>query len=86
MKVETDMSPVMAWVPYGIIAIILVVTRIPQIGIKGVLNVTTAPFAIAISHIFGVEVNLRVEMGMEPWRSSIHSCCIVNYSSAQDEG
>ena len=57
MKVQTTMSPVMAWVPYGIIAIILVVTRIPQIGIKGILNVTTAPWAISISHIFGVEVN-----------------------------
>jgi lactate permease len=57
MKVETNISPVMAWVPYGIIAIILVVTRIPAIGIKGILNVTTAPWAISISRIFGVEVN-----------------------------
>ena len=66
MKVETDMSPVMAWVPYGIIAIILVVTRIPQIGIKGILNVTTAPFAIAISHIFGVEVNFAWKWAWNP--------------------
>ena len=54
---ESKISPVMAWVPYGLIAIILVVTRIPQLGIKGILNVSEAPFAISLVHIFGVEVN-----------------------------
>ena len=66
MKVETNMSPVMAWVPYGIIAIILVVTRIPQIGIKGILNVTTPPFAIAINSIFGVEVGFAWKWAWNP--------------------
>ena len=66
MKVETTMSPVMAWVPYGIIAIILVVTRIPQLGIKGILNVTSGPFAIAIKSIFGVEVGFAWKWAWNP--------------------
>jgi lactate permease len=66
MKVETNISPVMAWTPYGIIAIILVVTRIPAIGIKAILNVTTAPWAISISHIFGVEVNWSWKWAWNP--------------------
>lgn len=66
MKVETNMSPVMAWVPYGLIAIILVVTRIPQLGIKGILNVTSAPFAIAINSIFGVEVGFAWKWAWNP--------------------
>ena len=66
MKVQTTMSPVMAWVPYGIIALILVVTRIPQTGIKAILNVTKAPFAIAVSHIFGVEVNFAWKWAWNP--------------------
>ena len=64
--VDIGMSPVLAWVPYGIIAVILVVTRIPQIGIKGILNVTTAPWAISISHIFGVEVNWAWKWAWNP--------------------
>ncbi|MDY5956120.1 L-lactate permease [Frisingicoccus sp.] len=66
MKVESNISPVMAWVPYGLIAIILVVTRIPQIGIKGILNVSTAPFAIGLKTIFGVEVNWAFKWAWNP--------------------
>ena len=66
MKVETNMSPIMAWVPYGIIAAILVVTRIPQIGIKGILNVTTAPWAISIPTIFGIEVGFAWKWAWNP--------------------
>lgn len=64
--VESKISPVMAWVPYGLIAIILVVTRIPQLGIKGILNVSTAPFALTLSHIFGVEVNWSFKWAWNP--------------------
>ena len=56
----------MAWVPYGLIAIILVVTRIPQLGIKGILNVSKAPFAISLVHIFGVEVNWNFKWAWNP--------------------
>lgn len=35
---ESSMSLLKAWTPYLLIALILVVTRIPQLGIKGLLN------------------------------------------------
>lgn len=66
MKVESNMSGVMAWVPYGIIAVILVVTRIPAIGLKGLLNVTTAPFAFGLKTILGVEVNWVFKWAWNP--------------------
>ena len=54
MKGEASMSPIMAWLPYGIIAIVLVVTRVPWTGLQSVMNVTTLPFAIGIKNILGV--------------------------------
>ena len=52
---ESSMSLIKAWVPYVVIAIILVLTRIPQLGIKGVLNDATSPFVIRIWDLFGFE-------------------------------
>ena len=63
---DTQMSPVLAWMPYILIALILVVTRIPAIGIKGILNVTTAPWAISIPSIFGVDVNYAFKWAWNP--------------------
>ena len=37
-----------------------------QTGIKAILNVTKAPFAIAVSHIFGVEVNFALKWAWNP--------------------
>lgn len=54
LKGEATMSPVMAWVPYGIIAIVLAATRLPQTGLGEILNVSTAPFAIGLKNILGV--------------------------------
>ena len=64
--VDNGMSPVTAWIPYGIIAAILVITRIPQIGIKGILNVTTAPWAFSIPEIFGIEVGFAWKWAWNP--------------------
>ena len=50
---EKQMSTVMAWLPYGIIAVILVLTRLPQTGLMNILNVNRAPFAIIIRNILG---------------------------------
>lgn len=55
MKVETNMSMVKAWIPYVIIALILVVTRVPQFGIKAILNSTNGPWAINIHNLLGFE-------------------------------
>ncbi len=51
---ESKMSLLMAWVPYVLIAAILVVTRIPQLGLKGLLT-SGAPFVVGINNILGFE-------------------------------
>ena len=57
---ESSMSILKAWLPYFIIALILVATRIPQLGIKGLLNGTadSAPLVgtyFSINNILGFE-------------------------------
>ena len=51
---ESDMPLLKAWVPYVLIAAILVITRIPQLGIKGLLT-GGAPFVVGIQNLFGFE-------------------------------
>ncbi len=51
---ESKMSLVMAWVPYILIALILVATRIPQLGLKSMLT-SGAPFVVSINNILGFE-------------------------------
>ena len=57
---ESSMSILKAWLPYLIIALVLVATRIPQLGIKGLLNGTanSAPLTgtyFSINNILGFE-------------------------------
>ena len=51
---ESNMNLLKAWVPYVLIAAILVITRIPQLGIKGLLT-GGAPFVVGIQNLFGFE-------------------------------
>ena len=51
---ESKMSLVKAWVPYILIALILVITRIPQLGVKAFLT-SGAPFVIKVDNILGFE-------------------------------
>ncbi len=51
---ESNMSLIRAWVPYLLIAGILVATRIPQLGLKSLLT-SGAPFVIKIDNLFGYE-------------------------------
>lgn len=51
---ESKMSVAMAWTPYIIIALILVITRIPQLQIKGLLT-SGAPFVISVNNLFGFD-------------------------------
>lgn len=60
------MSPVMAWLPYIIVAAILVLTRIPQTGLKAVMNVAQLPFGISIPTILGVDVNYGFKWAWNP--------------------
>ena len=52
--VESKMSLLKAWLPYLLISLILVITRIPQLGIKDLLT-GTVPFVIKINDLFGIE-------------------------------
>ncbi|MBE7092963.1 MAG: L-lactate permease [Clostridiales bacterium] len=50
---ESKMSLIKAWVPYLLISLILVITRIPQLGIKDLL--TSGAFVLKINNLFGFE-------------------------------
>ncbi len=55
---ESSMSVLKAWLPYVIIALVLVVTRVPQLGIKALLNgtATSAPLTgtyFSVNNILG---------------------------------
>ncbi len=51
---ESKMSLIKAWTPYLLIALILVVTRIPQLGVKNLLT-GGSPFVITIHDLFGFD-------------------------------
>ena len=51
---ESKMNLLKAWVPYVLIAAILVITRIPQLGLKGLLT-GGAPFVVGIDNLFGFD-------------------------------
>ena len=51
---ESKMPLLKAWIPYVLIAAILVITRIPQLGIKGLLT-SGAPFVVGIQNLFGFD-------------------------------
>ena len=51
---NSDMPLIKAWIPYLLIAVILLITRIPQLGIKSLLT-SRAPFVIGVNNILGFE-------------------------------
>lgn len=51
---ESKIPLVKAWIPYVIIALLLVATRIPALGIKGLLNDAGSIFVIKSDNLFGV--------------------------------
>lgn len=53
-KVQSNLSMFSAWLPYVIIGAILVITRIPQIGLKGILTGTPA-LSFAIKNLLGIQ-------------------------------
>lgn len=52
--VKKEMSMFKAWLPYIVIGTILVVTRIPQLGLKKLLT-TNSLFIVSINHLLGIE-------------------------------
>ena len=51
---ESKMPLIKAWLPYLLVAIVLVITRIPGLGIKGFLS-NTFPFVIRIENLLGFD-------------------------------
>lgn len=54
---ESNMPLWLAWVPYMLIAVILVITRIPQLGIKDILT----SYTLGIDNILGEGINYSLQ-------------------------
>jgi len=55
-KTHKRMSLTLAWLPYVLIALILVITRVPALGIKDIINTNAkGAFLIEIPNILGIE-------------------------------
>lgn len=53
---SSDMPLFLAWMPYVLIALILVITRIPELGVKSIINTDAVfPFVLKLDSIFGTE-------------------------------
>ena len=53
---EKGMPLIQAWEPYLLIAVLLVVTRIPAFGIKSIINTQAMfPFVLSVDNILGIE-------------------------------
>ena len=51
---ESNMSLIKAWIPYLLVAFLLILTRIPALGIKNLLT-TVFPFILKFDNLFGFE-------------------------------
>ena len=56
---KTEVSSFLAWLPYILVSLILVVTRIPQLGLKAILTGPT--FTIFWKGIFGTKLNYSLQ-------------------------
>ncbi|KAB3526350.1 L-lactate permease [Alkaliphilus serpentinus] len=56
---EKEISPFMAWLPYILVSVILVVTRIPELGLKPIL--TSSTFTLSIKGILGTKLNYALQ-------------------------
>jgi lactate permease len=75
---ESNMNLALAWVPYVLIAGILVATRIPQLGLKGLLT-SGAPFVVGIQNLFGFEnLDWNMKWAYSPGAAFIISALITN--------
>ena len=80
---ESNMSLIKAWVPYLLVAVILVLTRIPQLGIKGLLN--QGPFVVGIKNLFGFEnLNWNLKWAYLPGTFFVLVSIITNFIHKMD--
>ena len=76
--VDNGMSAVLAWIPYVLIALILVGTRLNWFGLKTLL--TSDAFKVKISHILGMEsVNWTWNWGWCPGVFPFILVCILTF-------
>jgi lactate permease len=57
---STPMSLVMAWIPYLLVAVLLILTRIPSVGIKGLLR--SKPVTLDFSQLLGTDINANFQL------------------------
>lgn len=82
---ESKMSVAMAWVPYIIIALILVATRIPQLQLKGLLT-SGVPFVIKLDNLFGFDnLDWRLKWAYLPGTFFIIVALITNLLHKMDK-
>lgn len=80
---ESDMPLLLAWVPYLLIAVILVVTRIPELGVKGILT-GGAPFVISVKNILGSSLNWSLKWAYLPGTFFILVALLTNVMHKMD--
>lgn len=56
---KTEISAFMAWLPYILVSLILVVTRVPQLGLKAIL--TSPTFTLYWKEILGTKLNYSLQ-------------------------
>ena len=61
------MSLAAAWAPYLILAAMLIVTRVPALGVKGLLTSPTA--TVLVANLFGTDVSIKEQWLYVPGRS-----------------
>jgi len=72
------MHPSLAWLPYVLIAILLVAARLDWFGLKGLL--TSAAFTLRLDHILGCEqVNWKWNWGWNPGAFPFVLVCLVTF-------
>ncbi len=84
---ESTMPLIKAWIPYILVALILVVTRIPELGIKDFLS-NTFPFVIKFNFekTFGIEgLNYSLKWAYLPGTFFIIVAIITNFIHKMDK-
>jgi len=81
---ESNMPLLLAWIPYLLIAVILVLTRIPQLGIKGLLT-GGAPFVVSVKNILGSSLNWSLKWAYLPGTFFILVALLTNVLHKMDK-
>lgn len=82
---ESKMSLIKAWIPYLLVALILVITRIPQLGIKELLS-SNFPFVLKINNLLGFEnLDWNLKWAYLPGTFFIVVAIITNFIHKMDK-